>query len=229
MKKIFRTFIAIAAVTLLFSGCNDDDPEGLAVKYIFAETPAGGGTAEFTIYPGVNLPWEIIAGEDVEGFEEIDWIELSATEGKGKTVITATMRPNTYNWPRSGKIIVTSGFWSIPVNIEQAGAPLVFSVTPAAIALNQSTGVPDITGTITSNSSWYAEIVDKSDAGWDLRFDNNSTWLYGDGNGSIGLMSPANHTIYPRTARIKVTAYDAINDENISRYIDVTQQGAIPV
>ena len=148
----------IAAAAML-AGCKTEEPTGIAVEYISHTIAGAGGTASFTVHPGAVQDWSISFPPGTEA----DWFDLSATSGKGKTTVTATVEPNPDFWERDITVIVTAGDRNVPIIITQEAADFTFEVNPETL-----TGLPDNEGEfdfirrdleVTTDLSWYAEIV----------------------------------------------------------------------
>ena len=158
MKNVIKLSLMVLMAATIFSACKNEAPNGLAVKYLSEKIAAEGGTATFTIYPGSFDKWSI-------DIQNIEWLQLSSTEGEGETEVTATVLPNEAENDREALVIVTAGDRKIPVIIKQAGAGLYFNVTPLSVTAGPGVSdeewfVPDEGSvlTVTSNMCWYAEI-----------------------------------------------------------------------
>ena len=154
MKNVIKLSLMVLMAATIFSACKDEAPNGLAVKYLSEKIAAEGGTATFTIYSGSFDKWSIDT-------QNIDWLQLSSTEGNGETEITVTVLPNEAENDREALVIVAAGDRKIPVIIVQAGAGLYLNVTPPSITVEADERGQFIERdlTVTSNIAWRAEIT----------------------------------------------------------------------
>lgn len=142
-----------------------------------------------------------------------NWLILTTTNGFGNKTINLSATNNTNSGIRFATITITSGTVSRIANITQTGVAAV-SLTINKSILNYSLAVASQTVSVTSTNTWTAT----SSQPW-LTLSGNS----GSGDGQFTVSSTVFSNTGTRTAVISVTG------SSITRIINVTQTGILPL
>ena len=156
------------------------DPHFLEVAPTSMQFGKDGGEADFTIE--CDAGWEIV--------NNTDWLSVTPQTGSGNATVSLIAAPNTVQEPRSGRVVVLSGFLMRELTVEQEAGdePMFIGFDPDTLYSTYTGGIKH--ASLTSNTTWQLEAPEwivllngsgEGDATIDLVVDYNS-----DPEGRIG-------------------------------------------
>jgi hypothetical protein len=204
-KNLF--LMMIAAATMVFAGCKNDDEEIASVLTIDPTAiSATADAASYTVGVTSNVAWTAAVNS-----EAATWCTLTNASGNGNAWVTVNVAENlVVEVERVATITFTAGTLIQTVSVTQTTASPALSVSPASISATVATDNYSIV--VTSNVTWTAE----ASAG--------ATWCTvspatGTGDGTVTVSVAENAAVAPRAATVTVTSGTLIH------VVSVTQAG----